>query len=169
MNRGICRAEIVCFVFRNDLTGVLQMRLTAQAPASAGVEERFVAIPARKHYPNSARKVVFDGANEARLIASASSEPLKGRPRWTLALLEDSVVQLEIVDRASIAVCTAAITSPALGPLMVKSRMRSRPPPSTFMKPAFRRSLRCEACRASTPDPHRAVSGEHSISFASAR
>jgi hypothetical protein len=44
---------------------------------------------------------VFDGAAEAKLIALACSEPPKGRSRWTLALLEDKVVELKIVERAS--------------------------------------------------------------------
>lgn len=65
------------------------------------VEEGFEAVLTRKHSPNSARKRVFDGAAEAKLIALACSEPPKGRSRWTLALLEDTVVALKIVDRAS--------------------------------------------------------------------
>jgi hypothetical protein len=65
------------------------------------VEEGFDAVLARKHSPNSARKRVFDGAAEAKLIALACSEPPKGRSRWTLALLEDKVAELKIVERAS--------------------------------------------------------------------
>ena len=55
----------------------------------------------RKHSPNSARKRIFDGAAEAKLIALACSPPPKGRTRWTLTLLETAVVELNIVDRAS--------------------------------------------------------------------
>jgi hypothetical protein len=65
------------------------------------VEEGVDAVLARKHSPNSARKRVFDGAAEAKLIALACSEPPKGRSRWTLSLLEDKVVELKIVERAS--------------------------------------------------------------------
>ena len=65
------------------------------------VEEGFEAVLTRKHSPNSARKRVFDGAAEARLIALACSEPPKGRSKWTLRLLEDRVVELNIVERAS--------------------------------------------------------------------
>ena len=59
------------------------------------------AALARKHSPNSARKRIFDGAAEAKLIALAYSPPPKGRKRWTLTLLETAVVELNIVDRAS--------------------------------------------------------------------
>ncbi len=65
------------------------------------VEEGFEAVLSRKHSPNSARKRIFDGAAEARLIALTRSEPPAGRARWTLSLLEDKVVELNIVPRAS--------------------------------------------------------------------
>jgi hypothetical protein len=65
------------------------------------VEEGFEAVLTRKHSPNSARRRIFDGAAEAKLIALACSPPPKGRARWTLVLLEDKVVELNIVERAS--------------------------------------------------------------------
>jgi len=43
----------------------------------------------------------LDGAQEARLIAVACSPPPEGRKRWTLRLLADKVVELEIVDAVS--------------------------------------------------------------------
>ena len=65
------------------------------------IEDGFDAVLTRKHSPNSARARIFDGVAEAKLIALACSEPPKGRARWTLALLEDKVVELNIVERAS--------------------------------------------------------------------
>ncbi len=65
------------------------------------VEEGFEAVLTRKHSPNSARQRIFDGAAEAKLIALTRSEPPKGRARWTLSLLEDKVVELNIVAKAS--------------------------------------------------------------------
>src|SRR3981189_999131 len=44
---------------------------------------------------------IFDGAAEARLMALACSKPPAGRARWTLQLLEEAVVELKIVKRAS--------------------------------------------------------------------
>ena len=49
--------------------------------------------------PRPLRKL--DGAQEARLIAVACSPPPEGRKRWTLRLLADKVVELEIVDAVS--------------------------------------------------------------------
>jgi len=65
------------------------------------VEEGFEAVLTRKRSPNSARKRIFDGAAEAKLIALTCSTPPKGRARWTLSLLEDKVVELNIVAKAS--------------------------------------------------------------------
>jgi poly-gamma-glutamate capsule biosynthesis protein CapA/YwtB (metallophosphatase superfamily) len=65
------------------------------------VEEGFEAVLVRKHSPASARPRIFDGASEAKLIALACSPPPKGRKRWTLQLLEEAVVELSIVERAS--------------------------------------------------------------------
>ena len=65
------------------------------------VEEGFEAVLVRKHSPTSARPRIFDGAAEAKLIALVCSQPPKGRARWTLQLLEEVVVELKIVERAS--------------------------------------------------------------------
>ncbi len=43
----------------------------------------------------------FDGAQQARIIATACSQPPNGRARWTLRLLAEKVVELEIVESIS--------------------------------------------------------------------
>jgi transposase len=65
------------------------------------VEEGFEAVLSRKQRATPAVARVFDGEKEAKLIALACSKPPKGRARWTLRLLENKVVELGIVDRAS--------------------------------------------------------------------
>jgi hypothetical protein len=65
------------------------------------VEEGFEAVLSRKPRATPAVPRIFDGEKEARLIALACSAPPKGRARWTLRLLENKVVELNIVDRAS--------------------------------------------------------------------
>jgi len=39
----------------------------------------------------------LDGAQEARLIALAYSRPPQGQARWTMKLLADKLVELEVV------------------------------------------------------------------------
>ena len=65
------------------------------------VEEGFEAVLSRKQRATPAVARIFDGEKEAKLIALACSKPPKGRARWTLRLLENKVVELQIVDRAS--------------------------------------------------------------------
>jgi hypothetical protein len=43
----------------------------------------------------------LDGGQEAHLIAVACSPPPEGRKRWTLRLLADKLVELELVDAVS--------------------------------------------------------------------
>jgi hypothetical protein len=72
----------------------------SQIAAALDISVATVALT-RKHSPASARRRVFDGAAEAKLIAVACSKPPTGRARWTLKLLETAVVELNIVDHAS--------------------------------------------------------------------
>ena len=65
------------------------------------VEEGFEAVLSRKRRMTPPVAAIFDGEREAKLIALACSKPPKGRARWTLRLLENKVVELGIVERAS--------------------------------------------------------------------
>ena len=65
------------------------------------VEEGFEEVLSRKQRATPAVARIFDGEKEAKLIALACSKPPKGRACWTLRLLENKVVELGIVDRAS--------------------------------------------------------------------
>ena len=65
------------------------------------VEEGLASVLSRKQRATAAVARIFDGETEAKLIALACSQPPKGRARWTLRLLEEKVVELAIVERAS--------------------------------------------------------------------
>ena len=65
------------------------------------VEEGVDGVLTPKRSPNSARRGIFDGASEAKLIALACSTPPEGFARWTLQMLESKAVELNIVARAS--------------------------------------------------------------------
>jgi len=56
----------------------------------------------RKKQRFPSRMPKLDGAAEARLVQLACSSPPKGRARWTLSLLADKLVELQIVDTVSI-------------------------------------------------------------------
>jgi hypothetical protein len=65
------------------------------------VEQGLEAALGRKKQESPSRQPVFDGASEAHLIALSCSQPPEGRSRWTLRLLADKVVELDIVDKVS--------------------------------------------------------------------
>jgi transposase len=65
------------------------------------VEEGFDAVLTRKYNPNSARPRIFDGAAEAKLIALTCGPAPAGYAKWSLRLLEQKVVELQIVESAS--------------------------------------------------------------------
>ena len=62
------------------------------------VLEGLTAALERKKQVRPSRECKLDGDAEARLIALACSEPPEGRDRWTLQLLADALVRLEVVD-----------------------------------------------------------------------
>jgi transposase len=65
------------------------------------VEEGFDAVLRRKPRERPSIPRIFDGETESRLITLACSEPPAGHAKWTLHLLEEKVVELGIVARAS--------------------------------------------------------------------
>lgn len=65
------------------------------------VEEGFEAVLTRKYNPNSARARIFDGVAEAKLIALTCGPAPAGHAKWSLRLLEQKVVELQIVASAS--------------------------------------------------------------------
>ena len=71
-----------------------------------GIRRRFAeqgidAALNRKKRALPPRAKILDGDKEARLIALSCSEPPEGRGRWTLQLLADRLVVLDVVDDIS--------------------------------------------------------------------
>jgi transposase len=69
------------------------------------VEDGLEAALSRKKQARPSRERVLDGAAEAKLIALACSPPPDERARWTLRMLADKLVELEVVP----AVCTETV------------------------------------------------------------
>jgi transposase len=61
--------------------------------------EGLSAVLVEQPRPGQPRKL--DGRGEARLTAIACSTPPKGRARWTMTLLADRLVELQVVDAIS--------------------------------------------------------------------
>ena len=65
------------------------------------VEQGLDSALERKKQERPSREKILDGDKEAHLIAVSCIEPPEGRARWTLELLADRLVELEIVDSIS--------------------------------------------------------------------
>jgi DNA-binding transcriptional ArsR family regulator len=61
-----------------------------------GMEAALNRRPTNREYHRK-----LDGEHEARLVALACSEPPEGQARWSLRLLADRMVELEVVEEIS--------------------------------------------------------------------
>lgn len=73
-------------------------RATVERTRQRFVEENLAALDERSRPGNRPK---LDAKAEARLIAEACSTPPEGRERWTLHLLADRVVQLQLTESYS--------------------------------------------------------------------
>ena len=76
--------------------GLSTVHRVRQAFVAEGLE---AALHRRRPTGRQYRKL--DGAQEALLVALACSPPPEGRQRWTLTLLADRLVELQVVDSIS--------------------------------------------------------------------
>jgi homeodomain-containing protein len=88
------------------------------------------AVLNRKQRAIPAVPPIFDGEKEAKLIALACSKPPKGYARWALRLLENKVVELGIVDRASDSTIGRTLKKTLSSPIAANTgAFRRRPTP----------------------------------------
>jgi transposase len=86
--------------------GRIAEALELSAATVERVRQRFVeqgldAALDRKQRERPPREIKLDGHAEARLIALACSPPPEGRAVWTMQLLADKLVELEVVGSIS--------------------------------------------------------------------
>jgi len=85
--------ERICQALDTNLSMVTRVRAKL-------VTEGLEAVLTRKQRSTPPIQPIFDGEKQAQLTALACSEPPAGHARWSLRLLADKVVELEIVDKA---------------------------------------------------------------------
>ena len=76
-------------------------RATVERVRQRFVEQGLEAALVRKPQDRPSRQPKLDGRAEAHLIALACSKPPDGRNGWTMQLLADKLVELEVVDSIS--------------------------------------------------------------------
>ncbi len=99
--RRIKRALILLAADEGDTVEAIAAKLRVGTATVERVRKRFVeesldAALSERQRPGKPR--LLDGRQEAHVLALACSEPPEGRARWTLQLLADRLVQLEIVE-----------------------------------------------------------------------
>ena len=92
-DEGLTDAEIA-----DDVDGGIA---TVERIRKQAVLEGVEAAVERKKQVAPSRKPVLDGRGEAELVRLAYSDPPEGQARWTLTLLADRLVELEVVDSVS--------------------------------------------------------------------
>jgi transposase len=76
-----------------------------------GMEAALNRRPPNRHYHRK-----LDGEQQARLVALACSEPPKGQARWSLRLLADRMVELEVVEEISYQTVRRTLKKTSLSP-----------------------------------------------------
>ena len=95
------------------------------------VEEGLGAAIERKKRETPPREIKFGGEFEAQLIALACTPPPEGRTRWTVRLLAEKVVELEIAPSVSpMTVCT---TLKKTNFSLTEANTRRSPPTTTLL------------------------------------
>ena len=99
--RKLKRAMVLLGADEGDTDREISEKVRIHEVTVEGIRKRFVeegleAALNERPRPGKARKL--DGRQEAQLIALHCTQPPEGRKRWTLQLLADKLVQLDIVD-----------------------------------------------------------------------
>jgi transposase len=91
-HEGMKDAQIIARALNATVTTVERVR-------KRFVEEGLEAALSERPRPGGKRKL--DGHQEAYLVALACSGPPEGRKQWTMQLLADRLVELEVVEQIS--------------------------------------------------------------------
>ena len=107
-NRVNRRARVLLLLDRSQgkerkISEVVETAMVSQGTV-ANIKRRYFEggmARALNDLPRPGAKPIIDGSTEAHLIALACSKPPEGRERWTLRLLAERLVELEIVESIS--------------------------------------------------------------------
>ncbi len=83
------------------IAGAVEVHPTTVARVRRQFVEAGLEAALERKRPDRVYPRKIDGAAEARLIAVACADPPTGRERWTLRLLADEMVRLEVVETVS--------------------------------------------------------------------
>jgi transposase len=103
--RSLKRAQVLLHLHRGNSPASVAQQAGVSLATVYNVANRYKQTEklqdALEEKPRSGQPSKFDKAAEARLTALACSEPPEGHSRWTLRLLADTLVELQIVETIS--------------------------------------------------------------------
>ena len=102
--RKITRSHILLLSDKKESNGKISRTLDIAMLTIRRIQQRYVEgglESAIEERPRSGKPPKFSGKQQAQITALACSTPPEGRSRWTLRLLADKVVELELVDDIS--------------------------------------------------------------------
>jgi transposase len=102
--RKVKRALVLLAVDDGDKDAVAAGKARVSAGTVERIRQRFAEEglqAALSERPRPGNRPKLDGRQEAYVIALACSEAPEGRARWTLRLLANRLVELEVVDEVS--------------------------------------------------------------------
>lgn len=102
--RKINRARILLLADDGRIDREIAAALHTSVPTVQRIRQWFVGgglENALNERPRKGGDKTLDGKAEALLVALACSDPPGGRKRWTVQLLADKLVELEVVDSVS--------------------------------------------------------------------
>ena len=111
-SRVITRARVLLLLDRTGKKDHVRYKRTAEyvgisVQSVYNMRDEYLANPDLESYLNRKKRETppvppkLDGEQEAKIIAIACSKPPEGRAKWTLRLIADRAVELEIVDSIS--------------------------------------------------------------------
>jgi transposase len=102
--RAIVRARILLLANEGKTVEEIVKRLDTSRPTVYRIRQRYVDEGLEfilKEKPRSGQPSKIDSRLEAQLVTIACSEPPKGSNRWTLRLLADKLIELELTESIS--------------------------------------------------------------------
>lgn len=102
--RKITRCRILLLCNENERKGLIASMLGVEAKTVSNICRRYAEEgleAAINEKPRPGAPSLFDGKLRAKITALACSTPPEGRSQWSLRLLSDKAVELDLVDSIS--------------------------------------------------------------------
>ena len=102
--RKITRCHVLLLSDKKESNSKISRTLDIALLTIRRIQQRYVdggLESAIEDRPRSGKPPKFSGKQQAKITALACSSPPEGRSRWTLRLLADKVIELELVDDIS--------------------------------------------------------------------